>query len=251
MPDLKPEFSRYDQPLHPQAREKEAYVETLFDAVAPTYDLANHLMSFGLDLLWRRRAVRESGVGPGAQVLDVGCGTGDLIMDFARRLPGLKGEGLDFSAGMLARAKAKDRWNLHFTQGSALQLPYADHSFDAVVSAWVLRSITDPQRFFSEMARTAKPGAKVLVLELTRPQHAWQRLLYWPVLNLYVPALGRLLSGHNDGYRYLRDTIKAFPPPSQTLETMRAAGLSGVRAVPLTLGAATLFIGTKAPKESA
>jgi demethylmenaquinone methyltransferase / 2-methoxy-6-polyprenyl-1,4-benzoquinol methylase len=245
MPDLKPEFSRYDSSVHPQAGEKEAYVETLFDAVAPTYDLANRLMSFGLDKGWRRRLVRESGVGAGAKVLDVGCGTGDLLMDFARRLGGVDGEGLDFSAGMLARARSKDRWGLRWTEGSALKLPYPDAAFDAVASAWVLRSITDPGLFFGEMARVARPGAKVLVLELTRPQRAWQRALYAPVLNLYVPVLGRLLSGHNDGYRYLSETIKGFWPPSKVLETMQGAGLVHTRAIPLTLGAATLFIGEK------
>jgi len=249
MPDLKPEFSQYDTKIHPQAGEKEAYVETLFDAVAPTYDLANRLMSFGLDKGWRRRLVRESGVGAGAKVLDVGCGTGDLLMDFARRLGGVQGEGLDFSAGMLARAKAKDRWGLRWTEGSALKLPYPDAAFDAVASAWVLRSITDPGLFFSEMARVARPGAKVLVLELTRPQRAWQRALYAPVLNLYVPVLGRLLSGHNDGYRYLSETIKGFWAPSKVLEVMEASGLARARAIPLTLGAATLFIGEKAGAE--
>jgi demethylmenaquinone methyltransferase/2-methoxy-6-polyprenyl-1,4-benzoquinol methylase len=246
MPELKPEFSRYDGGIHPQAGEKEAYVETLFDAVAPTYDLANRLMSFGLDKGWRRRLVRESGVGSGGRILDVGCGTGDLLMDFARRLGAVDGEGLDFSAGMLARARAKDRWGLRWTEGSALRLPYADAGFDAVVSAWVLRSITDPGLFFSEMARVARPGAKVLVLELTRPQRAWQRALYAPVLNIYVPVLGRLLSGHNDGYRYLSETIKGFWPPAKVLEIMGASGLVRPRAIPLTLGAATLFIGEKA-----
>jgi len=245
MPELKPEYSRYDAPVLPQAREKEAYVETVFDAVAPTYDLANHLMSFGLDRGWRRRLLRESGVAPGAAVLDVGCGTGELLLDFARRDAALRGEGLDFSEGMLSRARLKDRWGQRWTRGSALQLPQADHSFDAVVSAWVLRSITDPRRFFAELARVARPGARVLVLELTRPPQAWQRALYWPVLNVYVPTLGRLLSGHQDGYRYLRDTIKGFLTPDQVLAIMAETGLSEVRAVPLTLGAATLFIGTK------
>ncbi|HTB23323.1 MAG TPA: ubiquinone/menaquinone biosynthesis methyltransferase [bacterium] len=245
MPDLKPEFSRYDSSIHPQAGEKEDYVEKLFDAVAPTYDLANRMMSFGLDKGWRRRLVRESGAAQGARVLDVGCGTGDLLMDFARRVTGLQGQGLDFSAGMLARAKAKDRWGLGWTEGSALSLPFDDSSFDAVASAWVLRSITDPGLFFREMQRVAKPGAKVLVLELTRPQKAWQRALYAPVLNIYVPVLGRLLSGHNDGYRYLSDTIKGFWPPEKVVELMGASGLVRARAVPLTLGAATLFIGEK------
>jgi demethylmenaquinone methyltransferase/2-methoxy-6-polyprenyl-1,4-benzoquinol methylase len=241
---LKPEYSRYDAGVHPQAQDKEAYVEGMFDAVAPSYDLANRLMSFGLDKGWRRRLVAESGLAGPAKVLDVGCGTGDLLMDFVKRVPGVDGEGLDFSAGMLARARQKAP-GLRWTQGSALQLPQGDAQFDAVASAWVLRSITDPKCFFAEMARVAKPGAKVLVLELTRPQKAWQRLLYWPVLNVYVPVMGTLLSGHNDGYKYLRDTIKGFYPNDIVLEFMAGAGLKEVRAVPLTLGAATLFVGTK------
>lgn len=244
MSELRPEFSQYDAPKHPQAADKEAYVEGMFDAVAPSYDLANRLMSFGLDKGWRRRLVSEAAVPAQGRVLDVGCGTGDLLMDFAKAVPGLDGEGLDFSAGMLARAKVKAP-ALRWVQGSALSLPQADNAYDAVASAWVLRSITDPQKFFSEMARVAKPGAKVLVLELTRPQAAWQRLLYWPVLNVYVPVMGTLLSGHNDGYKYLRDTIKGFYPNDTVLGFMSAAGLRDVQAVPLTLGAATLFMGTK------
>jgi demethylmenaquinone methyltransferase/2-methoxy-6-polyprenyl-1,4-benzoquinol methylase len=247
MPQHKPEFAAYDSAVHPQAGEKEAYVEGMFDAVAPSYDLANRLMSFGLDKGWRKALVKRSGVAAGGRVLDVGCGTGDLLLDFARRVPGgIRGEGLDFSAGMLAVARRKDRHGFQWAQGSALALPQADGQFDAVASAWVLRSITDPQLFFREMARVAKPGAKVLVLELTQPRQAWQRLLYWPVLNLYVPFMGRLLSGHNDGYRYLRDTIKGFYKDEQVLAFMAAAGLKGVKAMPLTLGAATLFEGVKA-----
>jgi len=244
MTDLKPEFSHYDAPVHPQAKEKEAYVEGMFNSVAPSYDLANRLMSFGLDKGWRKYLVKLSGVGSAAKVLDVGCGTGDLLMDFVSRVPQLDGEGLDFSAGMLEQAKRKAP-ALKWVQGSALALPQADNCYDAVASAWVLRSITDPQKYFSEMARVAKPGAKVLVLELTRPLSAWQRLLYWPVLTIYVPVMGTLLSGHSNGYKYLRDTIKGFYDNEAVLGFMRQAGLSDVRAEALTLGAATLYVGTK------
>ena len=245
MAELKPEYSNYDAPVHPQAQDKEAYVEGMSDAVAPSYDLDNRLMSFGLDKGWRRRLVRESGAGSDSAVLDVGCGTGRLLMDFARGGRLGRGEGVDLSGGMLAVARRDDRWNLGWSQGSALQLPQADAQFDAVVSAWVLRSITDPGLFFREMARVAKPGGRVLVLELTRPRSAWLRAVYWPFLNLYVPVMGRLVSGHKDGYRYLRDTINGFYGPELVLDHMRKAGLTGARAVPLTLGVATLFIAEK------
>jgi demethylmenaquinone methyltransferase / 2-methoxy-6-polyprenyl-1,4-benzoquinol methylase len=175
----------------------------------------------------------------------VGCGTGDLLLDFAKRVPGLKGTGLDFSAGMLEQARKKDRHGLDWRQGSALELPFAENSFDAVSMAWVLRSITDPARCFSEMARVARPGAKVLCLELTRPTAPLSRLAYWPVLNVYVPVMGTLLSGHKDGYKYLRDSIKSFYQPGDVLDFMRQGGLKDVRAIPLTLGAATLFVGVK------
>jgi demethylmenaquinone methyltransferase/2-methoxy-6-polyprenyl-1,4-benzoquinol methylase len=243
--DLKPDFARYDAELHPQAEEKQAYVQGMFDAVAPTYDRANFLMSCGLESGWRRRLVRESAAGPASAVLDVGCGTGRLLMDFARRGRLGRGQGLDLSAGMLAVARRDDRWNLGWSQGSALQLPEPDAAFDVIVSAWVLRSITDPALFFREMARVARPGGRVLVLELTRPRSLWLRAVYWPFLNLYVPLMGRLVSGHKDGYRYLRDTIKGFYGPEKVLDHMAEAGLVKARALPLTLGVATLFIAEK------
>jgi demethylmenaquinone methyltransferase/2-methoxy-6-polyprenyl-1,4-benzoquinol methylase len=243
--DLKPEFARFDADVHPQAVEKQAYVEGMFDAVAPTYDRANLLMSFGLESGWRKHLVRESGAGPASSVLDVGCGTGRLLMDFARRGRVGKGVGVDLSNGMLAVARREDRWNLEWMQGSALALPQPEGAFDAVVSAWVVRSITDPALFFREMARCAKPGGRVLVLELTRPRSAWLRAAYWPFLNLYVPVMGRLVSGHKDGYRYLRDTINGWYGADRVLEHMTRAGLAGARALPLTLGVATLFVAEK------
>jgi demethylmenaquinone methyltransferase/2-methoxy-6-polyprenyl-1,4-benzoquinol methylase len=245
MAELKPEFTDYQKAVHPDAKAKEAYVAGMFDQVSGSYDLANRLMSFGLDKGWRRRLVREAAVPTGGAVLDVGCGTGDLLLDFAKWVPGLKGQGLDFSAGMLEQARKKDTYGMDWRQGSALEIPFGDASYDAVSMAWVLRSITDPARCFSEMARVAKPGAKVLCLELTRPTAPLSRLAYWPVLNVYVPVMGTLLSGHADGYKYLRDSIKSFYQPEAVLDFMREGGLRDARAIPLTLGAATLFVGEK------
>ena len=247
MPELKTEYTTYESPVAPEAvaKEKEAYIERMFDDVSNTYDLANRLMSFGLDTLWRKRLVRESGVKSGAPILDVGCGTGDLLLDFAKRVPDLKGVGVDFSAGMLEVAKKKDKHGFEWCQGSALDLPFEADRFDSVSMAWVLRSITDPTRCFSEMARVAKPGGKVLCLELTRPTALLAHLIYWPLLNIYVPVVGTLLSGHKDGYKYLRDSIKSFYQPSDVLGFMQKAGLRNVRAIPLTFGVATLFVGDK------
>jgi demethylmenaquinone methyltransferase/2-methoxy-6-polyprenyl-1,4-benzoquinol methylase len=243
--ELKPQFTTYDGPVHPEARAKEAYVESMFDSVSGTYDLANRLMSFGLDVMWRHRLVREAGVKAGDPVLDVGCGTGDLLIDFAQRAKGIVGTGIDFSAGMLEQAKKKDKFGMAWTQGSALELPFQADQYQAVSMAWVLRSITDPQRCFAEMARVARPGGRVLCLELTRPTAPLSRLIYWPLLNIYVPVVGTMLSGHKDGYKYLRDSIKSFYEPDTVLDFMRQAGLKNVRALPLTLGVATLFMGEK------
>jgi demethylmenaquinone methyltransferase/2-methoxy-6-polyprenyl-1,4-benzoquinol methylase len=245
MPELKPEFTRFDAPRHPQAAEKEAYVERMFDEISPTYDLANRLMSFGVDRLWRRRLVREAAVPAGGSVLDLCCGTGDVLFEFGRRLPGVKGVGLDFSEQMLVRARAKDKAGFTWVRGSALELPFEPGGFDACSMAYGLRSITDPVRSFREMARVLKPGGRALCLELTRPRNALAKLCYWPVLNVYVPVLGGLLSGNKEGYRYLRDSIRQFYEPGTVLGFMRDAGLGDVRAIPLTLGSATLFVGLK------
>jgi len=246
MSEYQTPYAKYDGDRHAQAAEKEAYVREMFDAISPTYDLANKLMSFGLDKRWRRRLVREAALPQQGAILDLCTGTGDILLEFKSARPDSRGTGLDFSEGMLAQARLKDPGqSLAWVQGSAMQLPFGDSSFDAVSMAYGLRSITDVPLCFREQARVLKAGGRILCLELSRPQGLLQKAAYWPVLNLYLPLVGRMISGHRDGYAYLRDTIKGFYEPGQILGYMGQAGLKNARALPLTLGAATLYVGEK------
>ncbi len=246
MSEYQTPFSKYEGDRHAQADAKEAYVREMFDAISPTYDFANKLMSFGLDKHWRRRLVREAALPQQGAVLDLCTGTGDILLEFKAARPDTQGTGLDFSEGMLAQARLKDiKQNLTWVAGSAIHLPFGAEAFDAVSMAYGLRSITDVPLCFREQARILKPGGRALCLELSRPQGLLQKAAYWPVLNIYLPLVGRLVSGHRDGYAYLRDTIKGFYKPGQVLEFMSQAGLKNVRALPLTLGAATLYVGEK------
>jgi demethylmenaquinone methyltransferase/2-methoxy-6-polyprenyl-1,4-benzoquinol methylase len=216
----------------------------MFDEVSPTYDFANRVMSAGIDVLWRRRVARESGLKGGEELLDLCTGTGDVIFEFARRDPGLKGIGFDLSAKMLELARAKNRWpGIRFQKGNVLKLPWKTKRFSAVTMAYGLRSITDQVKCFKEQKRVLKKGGRVLCLELSRPANPLVRLAYWPVLNIYLPVVGRLISGHATGYQYLKDTIQGFYEPGTILGFMDKAGLKNTRAIPLTFGTATLYVG--------
>jgi demethylmenaquinone methyltransferase/2-methoxy-6-polyprenyl-1,4-benzoquinol methylase len=246
MTEFKSEFATYEGPRHDKAGEKEAYVEEMFDQVSPTYDVVNRLMSGGLDILWRRRIIAESGVKDAGEILDECSGTGDVLFEFGKRFPALRGVGYDFSAKMLEVAKAKNKNpGFSFVKGSVLQLPFEDGRFDAVTMSYGLRSITDIPLCFQEQARVLKKGGRALCLELSRPKALLARAIYWPVLNLYLPLIGRLVSGHNSGYTYLSSTIKGFFPPEQITQFMQDAGLSNCRRVSLMFGVATIYIGDK------
>ena len=215
----------------------------MFTRVAPGYDLLNRLLSLRIDTLWRARLVRESGLAPGGRLLDLCTGTGDVLLDFHRRIPGVTGVGLDFSSGMLALARPKLKGlPFELVQGDALKAPFKAASFDACSMAFGLRNLTDVPKGLAEMRRLLKPGGRVLVLELTRPRNPLVKLAYWPYLHLWLPLMGRLLSPDGSAYRYLRDTIERFHSPEQVLAMMADAGLAQARALPLMGGLATLFI---------
>ena len=246
MTEFKSDFAKYKSAVHEKSGEKEAYVEQMFDQVSPTYDMVNRLMSGGLDIIWRRRIIRESGLDAHGELLDLCTGTGDVLFEFGARVPGCRGVGLDFSEKMLEIASRKNRFpQFSFVRGSALDLPFEAGRFYAVTMSYGLRSIVDVPLCFKEQARILKKGGRALCLELSRPRALLARAIYWPILNLYLPLVGRLISGHNSGYRYLRDTIKGFYTPEEISAFMQQAGFINCRRVELMFGIATLYIGDK------
>jgi demethylmenaquinone methyltransferase/2-methoxy-6-polyprenyl-1,4-benzoquinol methylase len=218
-------------------------VREMFDRISPTYDRMNLLMSMGRDGHWRRLAVEEARIGPGGAALDVCCGTGDLAIELRRAAgPGGRVVGLDFSPGMLAFADRKCP-AVEWVQGDALDLPFADATFDAATVGFGVRNLADLDRGFAELARVVRPGGRVVCLEMSTPPAPIR-----PFSQLWtdrgVPLLGRLVARDPDAYRYLPASVHRFPPADEVAEVMRRAGLDGVRYRRLMLGVVALHVGT-------
>src|SRR4249919_2676128 len=198
-------------------------VRTMFDRIAPVYDVMNRVMTAGLDGRWRRLAVSEV-VWPGDRVLDVCCGTGDLAIEAERR--GGRVVGLDFSERMLERARKKSG-AIEWVQGDALALPFEDDAFDAATVGFGVRNLADLEGGLRELARVLQPGGKLAVLEITRPRGALKPFfqLWFDVL---VPVAGRVLPG-GEAYTYLPASVRRFPGPDDLAAALERSGFRSVR----------------------
>lgn len=226
----------------------------MFDRIAARYDLLNRLNSLGLDQAWRR--VTAEALAPAAiadrplRVLDVASGTGDLAIAIARRFPSAVVRGVDTSTAMtvigrekVERAGLTERVTL--TSGDAQELGFPDRSFDAAAIAFGIRNVPDRVRALREMARVTRSGGRVAVLELSEPTSGPLALFARFHIRVLVPLIGALLAGSAE-YRYLRRSIRAFPPPDDFARTMAVAGLQPVETRPLTHGVCNLFLASPA-----
>jgi len=211
----------------------------MFDRVAPGYDLMNTVLSFGVHHRWRRRAADLCELPPGARLLDLATGTGDLAAEFLRR--GARVTGLDFSEKMLRIARKKLGAQAHWVLGDALRLPFRTGEFDAVTMGFSCRNVESLDTLFGEMARVARPGGVIMALDFSLPRGPLLRAFYRLYLGLLVPLLGAVADRR--AYRYLRDSILAFPPAEQVIARLTAAGARDGRAVPLTGGLVTVYVG--------
>jgi demethylmenaquinone methyltransferase/2-methoxy-6-polyprenyl-1,4-benzoquinol methylase len=197
-------------------------VRTMFDRIAPVYDVMNRTMTAGLDRRWRR-VTAQTVVRPGDAVLDACCGTGDLAIAAARA--GGRVVGLDFSQAMLERARRKAP-ELEWLEGDLLALPFAAASFDAATVGFGVRNVEDLARALAELRRVLRPGGRLGILEITRP-----RGLLAPFYRVWfdgvVPLLGKLLPG-GSAYSYLPASVRRFPGPAELAELISAAGFEGV-----------------------
>jgi len=214
-------------------------VRTMFDRIAPVYDVMNRVMTAGLDRRWRRLAVREV-VWPGDRVLDACCGTGDLAVEAERR--GGRVVGLDFSERMLERARRKSG-TIEWVRGDALDLPFADGEFDAATVGFGVRNLDDLERGLRELARVLRPGGKVAVLEITRPR-GLLRPFFRLWLDVLVPLAGRVLAG-GKAYTYLPASVRRFPGPEDLSRLLEAGGFRQVRYRLLGGGSVALHTGVR------
>jgi demethylmenaquinone methyltransferase / 2-methoxy-6-polyprenyl-1,4-benzoquinol methylase len=222
----------------PIGERKARAVEEMFDRIAPRYELVNRVMTLGLDAGWRRRAVRELHLEPGARVVDLGCGTGDLCRVLGRA--GLRAVGVDMAAGMLARAHT----SAPLVRADALQLPLGDASVDGAISGFALRNVVDIAACFREAARVIRPGGRVVFLEVSEPPSPLVRRAHAVYFRRVVPMVGGLLSDRQ-AYQYLPASTAYLPSPDELLRLLTDAGFNRSRRVQLGAGAAQLVIGTR------
>jgi demethylmenaquinone methyltransferase / 2-methoxy-6-polyprenyl-1,4-benzoquinol methylase len=223
----------------------EPQVRAMFDRIAGFYDVMNTVMTAGLHHRWRARAADLAALGAGDSALDVACGTGDLAIELSRRVGG-DGEviGSDFAQEMLERARVKApalQWDL----GNALDLPYASNRFDATTVGFGARNFSDLDRGLAEMARVVKPGGRVVVLEITTPRKPPLSTFYSLWFDRIVPLIGRV-TGENEAYTYLPNSVKRFPGPEGLAAAMERAGLREIRWILTAGGIIALHVGTKA-----
>jgi demethylmenaquinone methyltransferase/2-methoxy-6-polyprenyl-1,4-benzoquinol methylase len=222
----------------PEGEEKKQAVREMFDAIAPRYDLVNRIMTFRLDVRWRRRSVRDLALPAGSVVLDLASGTGDLCIDL--REAGLTPISMDLSYGMLAA----DRSGAPRAQADILRLPAPDGSVDGVTCGFALRNLTDLDAFFVELARVVRPGGRIALLDVGIPRNAVIRFGNNIYFGKIVPRIGALLS---DGaaYRYLPKSVAYLPEPAEMVAMLRRAGFADASHHLLSGGLTQQLIGTR------
>jgi demethylmenaquinone methyltransferase/2-methoxy-6-polyprenyl-1,4-benzoquinol methylase len=219
----------------------------MFDAIAPRYDLLNHLLSAGIDKRWRAKAIASLRLSGRETLIDVCTGTADVALaaTAARRVLGV-----DFAGAMLAIGVGKvlaagQSRRIALVRGDAMRLPAGDASADAVTVAFGIRNVQKPEVGCAEMARVLRQGGRLAILEFGMPRIPGVSALYRWYFSRVLPFIGRRISGHTAAYSYLPASVGTFPPPTEFMAMLRQAGFSEVRAVPLTFGIVYLYTAMK------
>ena len=235
--------------------ERVAKVNRLFTRIARRYDLLNDIQSFGLHRLWKRRVVEMARASAGERALDVCCGTGDLAFALANR--GAETVGLDFNESMLQVAARRKSVALSraegtggaanpvFLLGDAQQVPFPGNHFDVVTVGYGLRNLRQWQRGLREMARVARNGGRLLVLDFGKPDNAIWRAVYFGYLRLFVPVLGQVFCGSASAYAYILESLRHYPAQNGVAEEMRQIGLKNVQVHNLLGGIMSINYGEK------
>lgn len=231
--------------------QKQRELTAMFSRVARGYDRINRVLSMGLDVQWRRIAVRACRLQPGAAVLDVATGTGDFILELARQGAGVV-IGVDPCVPMLVegRPKLKDPAagdaDIYLVEGAAEALPAPSGRFDAVTIGFGLRNVCSLEETFSEMLRVLRPGGRVVALEISRPKSIIMRFLFSIYFYYLGPLLARWMGGDEEAYHYLPRSTRNFVSREVVCRTMETSGLCNVRATDLTFGVVCLYTADRA-----
>ncbi len=229
---------------------KGAQIEKMFDHIAHSYDKLNHVLSLGIDKRWRREAIDSLKPYAPQDMLDVATGTGDFAMESARRLKPAHLTGIDISEGMLSVARKKIlEANLARTvsveKQDCMKLTFSDNSFDAVTVAYGIRNFEDLEQGLREMLRVLRPGGRMVIIELTIPNKAPMKQLFWLYSHIYMPNIGRLISKDKKAYAYLPATMEAFPQGERMQQIISRIGFTDVKFKRYTFGLSTLYTAAK------
>ncbi len=223
----------------------------MFDEISSKYDLLNHLLSFGLHIVWRKKLSQFLTDKKGQNVLDLATGTADVLLSLFKNNSHIKeGHGIDLADKMLAIGRekiAQKNLSKHITlkHGDATKIPFKNNTFDASTISFGIRNVTNPSDILTEMYRILNINGRALILEFSLPDNTILRILHLFYLRTAVPIIGAIVSGHYKAYKYLNQTIEAFPYGKNFCVLMEKAGFQHVKAHPLLFGIATIYQGDK------
>lgn len=236
------------KPYQDQPGSKKEQVRDMFNRISGRYDLLNRVLSLGIDRIWRKVLVNRLGAAHPLHILDVATGTADLAMAIASHLPDSRVTGMDIAVEMLdmGRKKVADAGmeaRVDLEAGDAENLPYPDARFDAATVAFGVRNFENLSRGLAEMRRVLRPGGQIWVLEFSRPR-GWFRPVFLLYFKYLLPLIGRLSSKDPKAYRYLFESVQAFPEGEAFCAELRQAGFKQVSWTPLTFGTCSIYNGT-------
>ncbi|NOZ61020.1 MAG: ubiquinone/menaquinone biosynthesis methyltransferase [Calditrichaeota bacterium] len=245
MKELTPLYERFKN-----SEEKEKYVIDLFSKIDKNYDQMNRYMSFGMDMSWRKRAIKLGNFPKNSFLLDVAAGTGDFTLSALKQLPEARIIGIDFCMSLLKIAKQKfasqnGKYQVDWVYGNGLRLPFPDNSFDGVITGFSLRNVTAVRGFFQEFYRVTKPGGKVVSVEMMRPTKPFQKRIFAIHHKKIVPALGKLLASFPDAYTYLPLSIENFYSSDELVDEITSVGWKNVRYKSMMFGFIAAHLGEK------
>jgi demethylmenaquinone methyltransferase/2-methoxy-6-polyprenyl-1,4-benzoquinol methylase len=236
-------------PYKDQSKSKKEQVANMFNTISPQYDFLNHLLSGGIDIIWRKKAIRllqNKGI---KTILDIATGTGDFAIE-ALKINPEKIVGVDISEGMLSFGQDKIRKmglekTIQLQKGDSEKLPFSDNSFDAVIVSFGVRNFENLQKGLSDMFRVTKPGGYCLVLEFSNPRNFPMKQLYTFYSKYCLPFLGKMISKDPSAYTYLPESVKAFPDGPEFIQIFKSVGYSETNWIPMTGGICSIYIGQK------